>query len=145
MIESFTGEYRFLSNFFLTSTPIVYNNINFPSVEHAYQAAKTLSVEQQVHIAATGSPSEAKSIGRTIPLRPDWEDIKVDVMYGLVKQKFTNSFRLNRMLRATGSIILVEGNTWHDNFWGVCKCSKCCGRLGSNYLGEILMLVRSEL
>ena len=36
-------------------------------------------------------------------------------------------------------MVKIEGNTWNDTFWGVCNGQ------GQNWLGKILMLVRSEL
>lgn len=42
-------------------------------------------------------------------------------------------------LLATGGVELIEGNDWGDAFWGV------CGGYGQNWLGVLLMLVRSEL
>lgn len=50
--------------------------------------------------------------------RPDWEDVKVDIMLGLLRQKFQHP-ELGAKLLATGDAYLVEGNTWGDTFWGV--------------------------
>ena len=47
------------------------------------------------------------------------------------------------MLLATGGEELIEGNWWHDNFFGVCTCGPCDGK-GKNNLGKILMRVREE-
>jgi len=48
-------------------------------------------------------------------------------------------------LLATGDTKLLEGNRWHDNFWGNCDCPNCRDKPGLNYLGKILMRVRLEL
>jgi len=58
-------------------------------------------------------------------------------MLDLVRKKFENPL-LRAMLLATEDAVLVEGNTWNDTFWGVCR-----GR-GENWLGRILMQVREE-
>lgn len=136
MIDRFDGEYRFLSNFYPAN--VTFEDMSFPSVEHAYVAAKTLDRNERVRICylTTGA---AKRYGRTLKLRPDWEDIKIEVMGNLVLQKFTRHPHLKKMLLATGDQELVEGNHWGDTFWGVCK-----GK-GQNVLGRILMLVRAEL
>jgi len=42
-INTFRGKYRFLSNFYYAE--VNYEGIRYPTVEHAYQAAKTLSTD----------------------------------------------------------------------------------------------------
>jgi predicted NAD-dependent protein-ADP-ribosyltransferase YbiA (DUF1768 family) len=66
-------------------------------------------------------------------------------MEDLVRQKFSLYPTLREKLLATGEEELVEGNYWHDNFWGACSCRKCEGREKHNHLGRILMKVRSGL
>lgn len=58
-------------------------------------------------------------------------------MRTLVREKFRNPL-LRAMLLATEDVELVEGNSWNDTFWGVCK------GVGLNWLGQILMKVRDE-
>lgn len=135
MINSFSGEYDWLSNF--KSCEIEYEGMIFPSVENAYQAAKTNKVNR--HLFLTCGPGKAKSIGREVPLLNNWDNIKVDVMRALVKQKFYQHEDLKAKLFETGDAELIEGNWWGDTFWGVCR-----GK-GSNVLGKLLMEVRKEL
>jgi predicted NAD-dependent protein-ADP-ribosyltransferase YbiA (DUF1768 family) len=71
-------------------------------------------------------------------MRSDWNDRKLAVMRDLVGQKFDNP-ALAMKLIATGNELLVEGNSWHDTYWGVCN-----GK-GENHLGKILMEVRRML
>ena len=78
MIDSFQGEYAFLSNF--AASEIEFEGIVFPTVEHAFQAAKTLNITKRKEIAALPTPGQAKRAGRSVELRPDWEDIKIDVI-----------------------------------------------------------------
>ena len=75
-------------------------------------------------------------MGRIVELRPDWENIKINVMASLVAQKFMQP-HLRDMLLATGDAKLIEGNTWGDRFWGQCS------GVGENQLGKILMLRES--
>lgn len=136
-IDSFRYEHAFLSNFYpslLKSDGIVY-----PTVEHAFQASKSLKAAERREIAQCGSPGRAKSMGRRVKLRSDWESIKVHVMTQLVRLKFQTHSDLRLRLLATGAAELIEGNTWNDRFWGV------CGDQGQNRLGRILMQVRGEI
>ncbi len=136
-IDAFKHEYRFLSNFHPAA--VVYEGVEYPSSEHAYQAAKTLDPIARQRVLALRSPFEAKKAGRQVALRPDWEAVKSAVMLEVVRDKFTRNEDLGRLLVATGGVELVEGNTWGDTVWGVCN-----GR-GENRLGKILMFVREEL
>lgn len=138
-ITSFRGQYRFLSNFF--PSPIEYQGKIWPTVEHAYQAARTPDRGQREKIRLARTPSIAKRLGRRVDLRPDWNEIRVGIMCDLIKLKFTHP-HLRKRLMETGTADLIEGNTWHDNFWGVCQCGKCCQREGLNILGTILMQQR---
>lgn len=137
IIDRFDGKYRFLSNFY--PCKIIYQGIEYPSVEHAYQALKTLDINARKKIAEAATPREAKRMGRKVKLRKDWEKIKIELMEQLVKQKFTCYQDLRNKLLSTNRSELIEGNTWGDNFWGIYK-----GK-GKNHLGKILMKVRNEI
>lgn len=136
MIESFSGEHRFLSNFW--PSPIKVRGMMFPTVEHAYQAIKTTDEAIRKEISELPTPGKAKRFGKTLTLRSDWEIIKLKVMEALVTAKFKNK-KLRAQLLSTGDEIIQEGNLWGDTFWGVCR-----GK-GENHLGQILMKVRAEL
>lgn len=135
-ITSFSGPHRFLSNFYLS--PIVYEGTKYATVEHAFQAAKTVSAVQKDVIARSSSPGEAKKKGRQVTLRSDWEDVKVSIMEALLRLKFEHP-ELRERLFATGDRELIEGNTWGDREWGVCQ------GVGKNLLGKLLMKVRGDL
>lgn len=138
VINQFQNEYRFLSNFWLA--PVTYNGITYQSNEAAFHAQKSLDEKQRLFFA-TLSPVKAKNKGRKLELRHDWEEIKLTVMYEIVKAKFEQNPYLGMMLVATGDAMLIEGNEWHDKFWGIdLKTGE-----GENHLGKILMRVRSEL
>ena len=142
MIDKFDGDNAFLSNFY--SSPITYDNICYPTVEHYFQAQKTLDKNKRKEIAAAMTPGVAKRLGRHVKLRPDWEEVKDDVMYRGLFLKFSQE-PLRQWLLETGDKFLKEGNTWHDNYWGVCSCEKCQQHVGRNHLGLLLMRVRTEL
>lgn len=135
-IDSFSKEYEFLSNFY--SQEITYDGIKYPTNEHAFQAAKTLDLEERKVISSLPTPGQAKRAGRRVSLRPDWEEVKFDVMKEIVILKFINP-ALKEKLLATGDSELIEGNTWNDRCWGVCN------GVGQNNLGRILMEVRELL
>jgi ribA/ribD-fused uncharacterized protein len=136
-IDRFTGRYDLLSNFH--ASPIKVEGIEYPTVEHAFQAAKTMNVEQKRALAEASTPGHAKRMGKRVQLRPDWEQVKVGIMEELMRLKFTTHADLREKLLATGDAELIEGNDWNDRFWGVCRGQ------GKNQLGVILMEVRREL
>ena len=163
-IDKFEGEYEFLSNFY--PCDVEFKGEDYASTEHAYQAAKSTDPAVRATFRAetpcgscsgTGAASEretcficdgngevpitpgkAKKMGRKVALRPDWEQVKNDVMLALLREKFLDS-TLRKKLLETGDAELVEGNWWGDVYWGVCK------GVGENHLGRLLMQVRSEL
>tara|TARA_B100000508_G_scaffold111285_1_gene89527 strand:+ start:535 stop:963 length:429 start_codon:yes stop_codon:yes gene_type:complete len=136
-IEGFDGDYRFLSNFYPALVEL--DGIMYPSVEHAYQAAKTLDENERQSILVLEKPGQAKKAGREVTLRQDLEEVKMHVMLDLVRYKFYNCPDLKNKLLATGDAYIEETNWWGDTFWGVCE-----GK-GKNVLGTILMNVRAEL
>lgn len=137
VIDKFDGtEYGFLSNFY--SSPIQYEGIVYPTVEHMFQALKALDIETRKKIANAATPGQAKRLGRSVALREDWEEVKVDVMRTALQLKFSDP-TLRAKLIATGDAELIEGNTWNDRFWGVCRGT------GKNMLGHLLMELRFSL
>lgn len=135
MIGSFTGEYRFLSNFW--PCYIVYEDLEYQSVENAYQALKCQNkCEREKFINIT--PGKAKKLGNLIQKRMDWEFVKDIIMFDLCYQKFIKD-DLRQKLLDTGNEELIEGNTWDDTYWGVCN------GVGQNRLGKILMRIRQNL
>lgn len=136
-VAEFKGKYSFLSNFY--PAPVVYEGHQYPSVEHAYQAAKTPNISERFAIRDCPTPAMAKRRGRTVRKRADWEKVKVSVMLELLRFKFIAHANFAEKLLATGDDELVEGNWWGDTFWGVCNGE------GQNQLGLLLMQVRSEL
>lgn len=139
-IETFFGQYRFLSNFW--ACEFVWDNIVWQNSEGAYVAAKTLDREQRLAISKITEPGKVKRYGRSMELRPDWEQVKVPLMYEIVKAKFTQNPDLRQALIDTGDAILEEGNTWGDRVWGISPPGSGNGR---NELGKILMRLREEL
>lgn len=142
MIDSFSNQYEFMSNFY--NAPVIYEGLIYRNNEAAFQAHKLTNKEERKKFCVY-SPSKAKLEGRNCKLREDWEDVKYQVMYDIVKAKFTQNVNLKTQLLATGTEELIEGNWWHDNCWGDCSCDRCKDIKGQNNLGKILMKVREEL
>jgi ribA/ribD-fused uncharacterized protein len=142
MINKFEGKYAFLSNFY--NSPFTYDGIEYPTVEHFFQAAKTTDIAKRREIAAAPTPGLAKRMGRHVALRSDWEEVKNAVMALGLQFKFTDATLAEKLL-ATGDEDLIEGNWWHDNYWGACTCEKCINTLSRNKLGTLLMELRADL
>ena len=142
-ICSFSGKYRWLSNFW--RSPVVYDDQAYPTVEHAYQASKTVIPKERAFVLGAKTAGIAKRLGRPkdkggfVTLRSDWcEDFQLKTMHELLRQKFTFD-PLRTWLLDTRDAELIEGNTWRDYYWG-----KVDGE-GKNQLGLLLMKVREEL
>ena len=142
LIDGFFGEYRFLSNFW--PCVIQYDGRSWPSVEHAYQSAKSHDHEYKTRIMQAATPGDAKRLSRQVQLVHNWLKIRVTVMSYLVRVKFLTYKDLGDRLLETGSAELIEGNYWHDDFWGMIKNSSGEWE-GRNHLGRMLMQVRAEL
>lgn len=134
-IDSFDGQYRFLSNFF--HCEVEYEGQTYPSSEHAYQAAKSLNPTIRRIIAKLATAGDSKKYGQKIAIRKDWDEIKIPVMMEILRNKFKDPL-LQQKLKLTFPTILIEGNWWGDTFWGVCK------GIGRNELGKALMSLREE-
>lgn len=150
MIDSFSGHYEFLSNFYPTPQPIwlrlrcVYSplaNWGYPGAEYAYQAAKTWDHQWRAYILMAQTPGIAKRMAgpkSKMPLRGDWDVIRLGLMKDLLIQKFSHPILRERLL-ATDDHDLIEGNNWGDLYWGVCNDQ------GENHLGKLLMEIRSDI
>jgi ribA/ribD-fused uncharacterized protein len=142
-IDHFDGDWHFLTNF--SASPIVWEGREWPTVEHLFQAHKSLDDEERELIRTAHTPAEAKRLGRRVTKRSDWEEVRQDVMLQCLRAKFSQNSDLAQRLLDTRDALLVEGNTWHDNTWGDCRCKRCAAIEGDNLLGKALMQIRNEL
>lgn len=136
-VVGFTGDFRFLSNFW--EAPITLLSETWRTNEHAFQALKTLELHERMAVRDAPAPGRAKRLGRHVTLRPDWDEVRYDIMRLCVRAKFTQHAGLASRLLATGQAHLEEANTWGDRAWGTVD------GVGTNWLGLILMEVRAEL
>ena len=139
---SFRGAWWFLSN--MSEYPV----LDYPSAENAYQASKCANIaDREQFKLKTCSPKQAKYIGMRVNLKPNFNEQRIDIMRKILEIKFRDENLALMLIGITGEI--VERNTWHDNFWGVCNCSKCLsnGKTADaqNNLGQLLMELRTPL
>ena len=116
------GPYKCLGNSY--SATILVEGITYPSVEHAFQAAKVSDRATKFQISKA-SLAEVRNLLEDIWIRPNWNDVKYATLHQLVKLKFESNKELAKVLLGTGTKLL-GGKTEAE-------------------LGSILMKVRSEL
>lgn len=143
VIDTFDGPYGFLSNF--SAHPFPFRGFDCPTSEHAFAAVKTTDWDWIARILAATSPGEAKRLGREAPLRPNWDRDRVLYMREILHAKFTSDPDLQHRLLDTGDQLLIEGNTWGDDYWGRVRRPGLATPVGANRLGRTLMSVRGEL
>ena len=82
-INGFNGEHRFLANF--VPSPVLLDGVRYPSVECAYQAAKTLDpLERSAFVGI--SSAIAKRLSKSMTISACWEQRKLGVMLKLLRQ-----------------------------------------------------------
>ena len=140
-IDKFIGEYEMFSNFYPCSITVDFTM--YPTAEHAYQAMKSIDEEIRFKISKLDTPGKAKKEGQRIKIRSDWEEVKLKEMMKILKKKFSKEPFKSKLMNTKDSE-LVEGNYWHDNFWGSCTCERC-GNKGKNMLGLMLNVIRENL
>jgi len=131
--------YGCFSNF--SAHGFILDELYWATSEHYFQAQKFIGTPHLEKIRQAKTPKDAANMGRdrSLPLRPDWEQVKDDVMQKAILQKFITHADIREILLATGDEVLVE-NSPIDYYWG-------CGKDGSgkNKLGQMLMAVRETL
>ena len=147
-------DFRFLSHFWPST--ITLDGKTWPTVEHFYQFHKSFDADYQIAIRAASTPGHAKRLAAspnlprrhskgswfkkngTLP-RPDWDNVKLEVMRRADCAKYEQNSDLARLLIATDNAELVE-DSFSDQFWGIGADGN-----GPNWAGRILMEVRTEL
>lgn len=138
MIKEFKDEYAWLSNFYLCK--IIINGLQYPSVEHAFQAQKSNDPNWKIYCRETINPDKLKIVSKKIDLIENWNNIRESIMFECLKQKF-NQEPFKTKLIATKNMRIQEGNTWGDKFWVV---DLNTGK-GENRLGLMIEKIRIEL
>jgi ribA/ribD-fused uncharacterized protein len=149
MIDHFRGEYDWASNFYYKAPFRDSNNLTFKTSEHYFACCKTLDSWWSQRILHAGTAAAAKKLGQQCPVRPEWGTMRVWVMQQALLFKFSQNTDILVKLLNTNDTQMVEGNYWHDNFWGDCRCNNKSGQHpkclqpGLNKLGALLMNLRA--
>lgn len=130
------GGWNCFSNF--SAHQVEYDGILWPTSEHAFQAAKTLSVEEKNKIKLARSPQEALMLGRSVTLRPEWELIKVEILESILRAKYTQHPSIQEKLIQSKDKELIEASPV-DSFWGIGPDGT-----GENMCGKLWMKIREE-
>ena len=109
----------------------------YKTVEHYFQAMKTVVVAERLSIISLSTPGKAKRAGTKVLMRDGWDYMKDGIMYIGLKTKFNQHPELISQLLAVDEEI-VEDNNWGDRYWG-----KVDG-MGLNVLGELLTSLRDS-
>jgi len=133
------NEFACFSNFY--PSKIVVNEKEWLTVEHYFQAMKSTSESDQESVRAASTPGRAKRMGRSLPLREDWDKIKTEVMMKGLRAKFKLSPFRETLLKS-GDRFIYEDSPY-DNVWGT-GVLKSEGN-GQNLLGKMLMALRAEI
>lgn len=125
-------------------------------MEHFYQAQKSDHPDYRAAVGSAKTPGLAKRLAaspgaprrvsqhswfrknKQLP-RPDWADVKLDLMRRADLAKFTQNPELATLLLATGDAALIEDSPF-EPFWG----SGADGN-GQNWAGRVLMEARERL
>lgn len=144
VIETFSGAFEFLSGFYVH--PFAWHGRVAQTAEHHYNAARTDIPAEKSLVYEQTTPGRAKRVGQRVTLRQGWDDhLKTDCMASIIEAKFEQGSELAQRLLRTGEALLIEGNVWHDRYWGQCTCEKHYHWPGGNMLGRLLMDRRTEL
>ena len=135
--------YGALSNLYRRS--ILFEEHEYATAEHAYQAGKARKKEVREWLLSAPTPALVAMAAHglyTWDIIPNWSEIKFSRMRDVLRAKFTQHEDLRALLVSTGNKRLVEAGRV-DNLvnrtWGVVN-----GR-GKNMLGVLLMEIRAEL
>jgi ribA/ribD-fused uncharacterized protein len=138
-IPYYETSYFAFSNF--SPHAIVYGGILYPTAEHVFHAAKFTDEKIKEQIRNAKSPLEAYALGQANKTQrlSNWDEVKVDILYQIVKEKVKQHEDVRNALLATADDEIVEENP-NDSFWGNGKDGN-----GENQMGKILMRIREEI
>lgn len=144
MINRFTGEYKFLSNFYIVDVLNLFDGFIYSSVEHAYMSMKSDLPEWKEYCRnKENSCGAVKRKSYELTLIDGWETKKLIYMREFVTYKFLHNKELQIKLLETGNQNLIEGNFHGDVFWGMTLLEN--PNFGENHLGRILMEIRDKI
>ena len=130
-------KYGCFSNF--SQHAVVVNGKYYETTEHLYQALKTTNDKDHEFVRTAHSPKLAKTRAYTVACVPNWEQIRVEVMRGTIREKAMQHQIIREALESTGDAELIEFSR-KDHFWG-----QDINGIGENWLGKLWMDLRREI
>lgn len=139
MIKFYTSKdpYGYMNNY--KKSPMYVYGRWWKNVEACYQAQKTLNLAEYNKIWSAKHPNDARELGQLVTMRPNWDNLKVPIMYECVLNKFIQNRDFREKLFSTGEEDIAEDSPI-DSFWGLGPNGD-----GLNNLGKILVRVRKTL
>lgn len=144
-VGSFSGDLEFLSNMY--KIPIYFNESKYdnfqpdfkiyPSSENLYQALKCKYIKDR-ELFQNVDPHKSKRIGKTIELRCDWDNVRLEAMQLAIDLKFKNIELAEKLIDLPDDKI-IEFNNWGDRFFGICNGE------GLDHLGKILRSKKQQI
>ena len=128
----------------LYRSPVQFEDIVYPTAEHAYQAGKARKPEVRDWILSAPTPALAAMAAHGLyiwDVTPKWAEIKFDRMRRVLRAKFDQHPELRKILISTDDARLVETgkvNNAVNRLWGEVN------GVGQNMLGVMLMELRAE-
>lgn len=146
VIKKFVESKKYCINWFSNmrrmDRPITYEGINYWTVENFYVAMKvpnnSIRHRERQKIAQM-NPGKAKAYGRTLKLRKDWNEVKMDFMRIAIERKFRKGTSWYEKLLSYNKPC-IEWNNWGDKFYGKCIFTN----EGENNLGKLIDRVKTE-
>lgn len=119
----------------------VLEGLEWPSVEHYYQAMKFDDPSYREQIRGASHPAKAHKLGRKRRprIRRDWDRVRETIMTRGTYMKCQTHEEVAEALLATGGRMLVE-DSQYDYFWGIGRDGR-----GYNRYGKVLSRVRARL
>ncbi|MEU2021503.1 NADAR family protein [Streptomyces sp. NPDC016469] len=112
----------------------------YASVQHAYWALAAADAADRSGIRGAASGKDAQDLGGRVSRRSDWPDVRLAVMAGLLRAKFTQHPDLAEVLLSTGDARISYTGFADSPFWRDVPDDR-----GRNWMGRLLELTRSEL
>lgn len=140
IVNFYEREFYPLSNF--SAFHVTWRDVDFDTSEAAYHWEKFPDypdIRQCIHLAHSAHAAFKIAEHYRSCRRPDWDDVKVEIMRGIIAAKTDQHEYVRRKLLETGDRPLVECS-WRDDFWGWGP-----NRDGMNMLGKLWMERRTIL
>lgn len=120
--------------------PVEFAGDTYASVQHGYWALSAADASDSRRIRDAASGREAHGLGGRSTRRSDWPDVRLAVMAGLLRAKFTQHPDLAEVLVSTGDARISYTGFEDSPFWRDVPDDR-----GRNWMGRLLELTRSEL